>query len=215
MVTTPLTPYTPTVVMPNKGRRINDPAHLQRFLTEAAALVKKDGWTLSVKEDGVWAPVTAVHLQKNQVTWHAFYKTSDPYVGGAADINIRRDGSTTAQRAAYIDKVLVPLAINYGIAYYREDYGTSNQHLHIDIGTVFNHSGSWKAAEWIGLPAVDLPVWRGKSNPSVGVIQEELGLVVDDVFGVKTDAAVRAFQKKYRLTVDGVVGPQTWKAMQA
>lgn len=37
------------------------------------------------------------------------------------------------------------------------------------------------------------------------------GLVVDGVFGPKTDEYVRKFQGRNGLTVDGVVGPATWR----
>jgi peptidoglycan hydrolase-like protein with peptidoglycan-binding domain len=40
-----------------------------------------------------------------------------------------------------------------------------------------------------------------------------LGLVVDGVFGPKTEAAVKDFQKGAGLTADGTVGPQTWAAL--
>ena len=39
------------------------------------------------------------------------------------------------------------------------------------------------------------------------------GLVVDGVFGPRTDAAVRHFQQSKGLTVDGVVGAHTWAAV--
>src|SRR5262249_6134845 len=40
-----------------------------------------------------------------------------------------------------------------------------------------------------------------------------LGLVVDGVFGPKTEAAVKDFQQGAGLTPDGTVGPQTWAAL--
>jgi len=39
------------------------------------------------------------------------------------------------------------------------------------------------------------------------------GLVVDGVFGVKTEAAVKDFQKTNDLSVDGIVGAKTWSKL--
>jgi len=64
---------------------------------------------------------------------------------------------------------------------------------------------------------------RGSSGPSVIELQTRLNawrgtraaapfapLLVDGVFGPRTDSAVRIFQRDNALAVDGVVGPITW-----
>ena len=67
---------------------------------------------------------------------------------------------------------------------------------------------------------------RGDSGPAVERWQEDLNrwlenerpqrtqLVVDGIFGRRTERATRAFQKAMNLTVDGIVGPQTRAAMK-
>lgn len=51
---------------------------------------------------------------------------------------------------------------------------------------------------------------RNGKQSQVKILQEKLGgLVVDGEFGVKTKAAVVAFQKKQGLVQDGIVGPLT------
>jgi peptidoglycan hydrolase-like protein with peptidoglycan-binding domain len=61
-------------------------------------------------------------------------------------------------------------------------------------------------------------VRRGDSGERVKAAQNELvrnnySVVVDGIFGDKTDAAVRQFQQKVHLTVDGIVGPNTWRGL--
>jgi Putative peptidoglycan binding domain/Heterokaryon incompatibility protein Het-C len=56
---------------------------------------------------------------------------------------------------------------------------------------------------------------RGSRGPAVRELQQRLnargaGLVVDGIFGPRTQAAVRTFQRTNRLQVDGVVGARTW-----
>ncbi|MFG1872164.1 peptidoglycan-binding domain-containing protein [Micromonospora arborensis] len=60
---------------------------------------------------------------------------------------------------------------------------------------------------------------KGVKGADVGDLQELLNkrgakLAVDDDFGAKTDAAVRAFQRSHWLSVDGVVGPDTLGALR-
>jgi hypothetical protein len=59
---------------------------------------------------------------------------------------------------------------------------------------------------------------RGSTGENVRSIQYLLNdhgaaLTVDGDFGLKTGAAVRAFQTSHKLTVDGIVGNQTWPAL--
>lgn len=66
---------------------------------------------------------------------------------------------------------------------------------------------------------------RGSTGPSVVTIQTELNRisqnypaipkvpVVDGIFGVRTEAAVRKFQEIFNLMPDGIVGPATWYAL--
>lgn len=61
---------------------------------------------------------------------------------------------------------------------------------------------------------------KGVKGSDVGDLQELLNkrgakLGVDDDFGAKTDAAVRAFQRSHWLAVDGIVGPDTLGALRS
>lgn len=60
---------------------------------------------------------------------------------------------------------------------------------------------------------------RGSKGAAVKTVQELLNrkgyaLIVDGVFGQKTEDAVRSFQKKFLLVVDGKVGTQTMTALR-
>jgi peptidoglycan hydrolase-like protein with peptidoglycan-binding domain len=67
---------------------------------------------------------------------------------------------------------------------------------------------------------VDRPLLRrGMMSKQVGIVQQVLKVgefykgAIDYDFGVKTEAAVKAFQKGQSLTVDGVIGDRTWQAL--
>ena len=102
--------------------------------------------------------------------------------------------------------------------------GLANRAVRI-TPTVMTNIQRWLASAPIQ-PTVPRPVLRrGSSGPAVSELQVRLNLwivqsgsslaplVVDGIFGSRTDAAVRAFQRARGLLVDGIVGPQTWGAL--
>ena len=70
----------------------------------------------------------------------------------------------------------------------------------------------------------DILLYRGSRGTQVAELQRRLkaayaayagDLVVDGVFGVETERAVREFQRRFGgLKVDGIVGPATAAAMR-
>jgi cell wall-associated NlpC family hydrolase len=51
---------------------------------------------------------------------------------------------------------------------------------------------------------------QGSRGPSVVVLQSNLHIAADGVFGRQTKRYVMNFQRAHRLTADGIVGPRTW-----
>ncbi len=59
---------------------------------------------------------------------------------------------------------------------------------------------------------------KGSTGEEVRRLQNLLNrdgfnLVVDGIFGIRTEAAVKTFQNQNRLAIDGIVGPRTWEAL--
>jgi len=54
---------------------------------------------------------------------------------------------------------------------------------------------------------------RGSRGTEVEILQKQLGITADGIFGPGTEAAVKAYQRSKGLTADGVVGPNTWRAL--
>jgi peptidoglycan hydrolase-like protein with peptidoglycan-binding domain len=85
-------------------------------------------------------------------------------------------------------------------------------------------SGVVQASTWRSLLVT---VHRGSAGPAVRAVQDQINfrnlkdgrtVVVDALFGPKTEASVRAFQKAMAaeasgFRVDGIVGLQTWQAL--
>lgn len=55
---------------------------------------------------------------------------------------------------------------------------------------------------------------RGSTGKAVRLLQRNLGIKEDGLFGVATEAAVREYQKKHKLLADGIVGARTWAALE-
>jgi peptidoglycan DL-endopeptidase CwlO len=55
----------------------------------------------------------------------------------------------------------------------------------------------------------------GDTGPDVVLLQRDLGIPADGIFGPQTLAAVKSFQRAHALLVDGEVGPHTWGALHA
>lgn len=77
--------------------------------------------------------------------------------------------------------------------------------------------GVW-AARLGGTAGAGVLLRRGSRGPAVEQLQHALNaggerLVVDGMFGPRTEAAVRRAQAAHRLVVDGIVGPQTRAAL--
>lgn len=84
------------------------------------------------------------------------------------------------------------------------------------LDRVQDYLGGQKGATTVAHPVLK----RGDLGEAVKRLQETLkrlghdpGLV-DGIFGVKTEMAVRAFQNDAKITVDGIVGPKTWAALE-
>jgi len=61
--------------------------------------------------------------------------------------------------------------------------------------------------------SLDITLKQGSRNPTVSLIQEELGITSDGIYGPGTVNAVKKWQKKNGLAPDGIVGPLTLKKM--
>jgi peptidoglycan hydrolase-like protein with peptidoglycan-binding domain len=77
-------------------------------------------------------------------------------------------------------------------------------------------NGIVRSATWEKLIVT---VRRGNVGQAVTAVQSQLRysygyiIVVDGIFGPRTDAAVRAFQRRFGLRADGIVGRSTWHTM--
>ena len=109
---------------------------------------------------------------------------------------------------------------DYDMWQYTSEYSIPN------LNTKFDRSYCYRAFDWNGIstekPEEEGYPVKGRTvttvryndrNESVRLLQGELGVETDGIFGVETEAAVRQFQRTHGLTVDGVAGIKTWDAL--
>jgi hypothetical protein len=65
----------------------------------------------------------------------------------------------------------------------------------------------------VGVP--DVVLRRGARGEAVKLLQRELQLAADGLFGAITEAALRVYQSDHGLLGDGICGPKTWAALFA
>lgn len=98
------------------------------------------------------------------------------------------------------------LALGYnGPGYARNRYD-------VKLKTAFE---KWAVRLTPGSASQTLPTVRLRSKgPAVKILQQQLGLNPDGIFGPITLEAVQKFQRLNGLTSDGIVGPKTWQELK-
>lgn len=67
----------------------------------------------------------------------------------------------------------------------------------------------------IAMPSLPPTVQRGGRGEAVKLLQRELRLAADGLFGWITEAALRVYQADHGLLADGICGPKTWTVLFA
>lgn len=85
--------------------------------------------------------------------------------------------------------------------------------------TTSSSSSSSAGAATASQTSSNLPTYphllsRGDTGKYVEMVQDELGVATDGIFGPVTENAVKEFQSNHGLVVDGLVGPVTWGALR-
>ena len=103
---------------------------------------------------------------------------------------------------------------------YLKDWGSTTARLVQLYGTPDRFMAIWNSNEEVRDPIVNTPgnrpiLRQGARGEHVQHAQSRLvmhgaNIVVDGIFGPRTDAAVRDFQRRRGLVVDGSIGPMTW-----
>ncbi len=136
--------------------------------------------------------------------------------GTAIDLNATRHPlgqnpslSFTAEQRTAIRHILADCrgALRWG-----GDYSGRKDGMHLEVVADEKRCAEVLAALPVG---GTVTLRQGSRGREVRVLQAQLGIAADGIFGPDTERAVRAFQAAHGLTVDGVVGPATWGKLRA
>ncbi len=149
-----------------------------------------------------------------------FRKYSTPEAGWTALVDIvyvnrKRDRVRKAARASDWKGVSHGL---YATGYYEGFGKTSAERIanHLRSLTKAIAAADKAVAPVIPLTGVpDIVLRRGARGEAVKVLQRELQLAADGLFGAITEATLRDYQADHWLIPDGICGPKTWAALFA
>lgn len=117
---------------------------------------------------------------------------------------------------------------NASLGYHETDYDMwqyTSEYSIPGLSTKFDRSYCYRAFEQGcigGVGKTEVYLVKGQTvttvryndrNEYVRLLQGELGVETDGIFGAETEAAVRQFQRTHGLAADGVAGIKTWNAL--
>ena len=176
------------------------------------------GETGEIFEGRGWKLVAATKGQNSKTT-------SISYIGSGDDLTEKgKEAILTvigALRDEYGDHLWVKCHRDFGTTYCPGDGLATWIKSGMPMMDKPTSSASWKIRledmESLGVDFRRKPLHRGSKGKNVATLQARLNerinaqLVVDGVFGRKTQAALKEFQANFPIRKDGVCGPVTWR----